>query len=336
MEKALKNIELCQAGVLEPFVKCLNRRGIPADRYLEQSRISPELVASGDGMIVKKQAWHFFEDVERREGIPSLGFLDGDTISIDDLGSLGRTLQRAVTLKDAIDTFVRLVPAFAEGNNCWLQREKEVSWLWCSTRGLARSARVADHYTIVVLREVIRLAASGDWEPSAIRLYSDAGKSSTRISQLTDKQVWFEQDATGIAFPSRLLGMPVAASSESNAFAQAEELEIVDSTNIVDALHTVLSSFIKYGALPNVEEAAEIIGVSRVSLYRALKAEGASYRRLSERVRFDLARHLLKDQSLSVKQVSFAVGYAHQTSFVRSFRQLSGYTPTEFRHISDS
>lgn len=330
----MDSIDLCQAGALQPFVRCLDRRGIPTARYLERRYIPPELVASGDAKIIKRQAWRFFEDVERHEGIASLGFLDGDPTNVHGLGSLGQALLRAVTLKDAIDTFSRLVPSFAEGNSCWLQQGKETSWLCCRTRDLARSARVADHYTIVILREVIRLAAGADWEPSRIWLYSDAGNSTIGIPQIANANARFSQDRTAVAFPTKMLALTVGTPAGSTVPTSSMTLDTAESTNTADALRTVLSSLIEYRVLPTADETAEIIGKSRTTLYRALQAAGTNYRHLSERVRFDAACRLLGDRSLSIKQIAFEVGYAHQANFVRAFRQLSGYTPTEFRSLN--
>ncbi len=330
----MDSIDLCQAGVLLPFVRCLDRRGLPTARYLEKCRIPPELVTSYDAKIIKRQAWRFFEDVAQREGIASLGFLDGDPTDIHELGPLGQALLQSVTLKDAIDTFSRLVPSFAEGNSCWLRQGKETSWLCLRTRDMARSARVADHYSIVILREVIRLAAGADWAPTQISLYSDASKSTSEIRQIANASVRYSQERTAIAFPTKLLAKSVGKPVNSTMSIESTALDIDGSTSTADALRTVLSSLIKYRVLPTADETAEIIGKSRTTLYRALQAEGTDYRHLSERVRFDAACHLLGDRSLSIKQIAFEVGYAHQANFVRAFRQLSGYTPTEFRGLN--
>lgn len=330
----MDTIDLCQAGALLPFVRCLDRRGIPTARYLEKRYIPPELVTSYDAKIIKRQVWRFFEDVERHEGIASLGFLDGDPTNIVELGPLGQTLLKAVTLKDAIDTFSRLVPSFAEGNSCWLQQGKETSWLCVRTRDMARSARVADHYSTIILREVIRLAAGADWEPSRIWLYSDASNSTIGIPQIVNASVRFSQDRTAIAFPSKLLAKSVGKTVSSTVPIESTTHHIESSTSTADALRTVLSSLIKHRNLPTANETAEMIGISRTTLYRVLQAEGTNYRYLSERARFDAACRLLSDRSLSIKQIAFDVGYAHQANFVRAFRQLSGYTPTEFRRLN--
>lgn len=129
----MKPIGLCEAGALQPFVSWMQHRGIEVDRYLEQQWISPEQVDTGEGKIIKRQAWRMFQEVQRREGLGTLGFLEGDPFSVDDLGELGSILRRSPTLLDAIETFAHLIPTFAEGNSVWLDRGNDLSWLCCHT-----------------------------------------------------------------------------------------------------------------------------------------------------------------------------------------------------------
>ncbi|MDY6397958.1 MAG: helix-turn-helix transcriptional regulator [Treponema sp.] len=47
--------------------------------------------------------------------------------------------------------------------------------------------------------------------------------------------------------------------------------------------------------------------------------------------RMEKARSLLKDNSLSIKEISAEVGFNDQNYFSRTFRNKFGMTPTEFR-----
>jgi len=328
----MDSLDLCDAATLQPFVSCLNLRGIPVARYLERQYIPPEMVMDSDAKIIKRQAWRFFEDVERCEGLVSLGFLDGDKTSIGSLGSLGQSLLKAVTLKDAIDTFSRLLSLFAEGNTCRLQQGGDLSWLFCYTQGLDRTARVSDHYTIVILREVIRLAAGPEWEPPKMWLYSHPLKSTYAISQIANAEVKFGNNAAGIAFPTKLLSQPVQILTESFTHAKMEDALPVESRNTSDTLQTILASFIKHRMLPTAAEAAEILGTNRTTLYRKLETDGTSYRQQCERARFEKASMLLVDPAMSIKEISYELGYSHQANFGRAFRRLSGLTPTQYRN----
>ena len=48
------------------------------------------------------------------------------------------------------------------------------------------------------------------------------------------------------------------------------------------------------------------------------------------KLRFEKACQLLKEKTLSVDEVSLAVGYLHSSSFRRKFKQETGLSPTEY------
>jgi len=327
----MKNIELVDVSSLQPFLQCLKDRSIDYERYFDQQSIPSEMVLSGHGKIFKRQAWRFFEEVEQNEGLHTLGFLDDDRSNILSLGALGQILTTSVTLKDAIDTFCLLVNQLAEGNTCWLQQGPVSSQLLCYTQGLDRTARVSDHYTTVVLKEVIRLAAGPDWEAEIIWLYTKPSDEIHKLKALRTTRVFFEQKVTGIAFPSRFLDQPIVQPAAKTNEISIDLNHTTVNGSLSSSLQTVLQSLLEHHILPTADEAAEILGSSRTSLYRALATEGSNYRHIIERMRFNMAKQLLADKTISIKSIAFELSYTDPANFIRAFRRLSGFSPNQYR-----
>ena len=326
----MKPIDLCEAGALRPFVNCMQQRGLEVERYLEQQWISPAQVDAGEGKIIKRQAWKMFQEVQRREGLESLGFLEGDSFSVDDLGELGSILRQSPTLQDAIDTFSQLIPSFAEGNTVWLERGPVISWLCCRTDGLDLEARVPDHFTIVVLSSLIRMAAGPRWRPEKVRFQSAFTRAVDKVPLVGDLESQFEQVASAVAFRTELLARPIGDQTKLanpiNTSLPGER----PSRSLGETLRHVLLPRMTDRRFPSSAEAAEILGVSRSTLSRTLSAEGSSYRKMIERVRFEVALELLKD-SCSLKEIAHELGYSGANNFSRAFLRMSGFTPGEFR-----
>ena len=77
---------------------------------------------------------------------------------------------------------------------------------------------------------------------------------------------------------------------------------------------------------------AQIAGVSRnhfVLLFT--KATGLSPHQYVLRARIESAKLLLKDEALSVADVSRLAGFLTQEHFTKVFRKIVGVTPREFR-----
>ncbi|MFK7852166.1 MAG: helix-turn-helix domain-containing protein [Akkermansiaceae bacterium] len=321
---------LCESGALQPFVACMQRRGIDAERYLEQQRIPPSQVDAGEGKIIKRQAWRLFQEVQRREGLDTLGFLDGDPFSVGDLGALGSLLRQSATLQDTIGTFSQLIPNFAEGNTVWFERGSDISWLCCRTDGLNSEDRVPDHFTIVVLSSVIRMVAGPDWRPEKLRFQSAVTRAIDKTSLVADLECEFGQPGSAVAFKTELLGTSI--DRRVGLFDQlgSPPMDKGSGRSVSETLQLVLSPHITHSRLPSSSEAAEILGISRSTLSRTLMNEGSSYQKIVDRVCFEAARVLIKGD-YSIKEIANELGYSGSNNFVRAFKRISGFTPSEFR-----
>lgn len=82
---------------------------------------------------------------------------------------------------------------------------------------------------------------------------------------------------------------------------------------------------------PRIGEVAQRLGMTARTLQRRLQDEGLGFTTLVDEARLGLARRYLADASLSVAEVSFALGYSEPSAFTRAFKRWSGCAPAEYR-----
>ena len=85
------------------------------------------------------------------------------------------------------------------------------------------------------------------------------------------------------------------------------------------------------GGQPSIERAAAQLGLSIRTLQRQLEREGLTYSKLVESTRYEMARRLLGDPTLSVAEVSTKLGYRSPSNFSRAFARWDGASPKEYR-----
>ena len=84
----------------------------------------------------------------------------------------------------------------------------------------------------------------------------------------------------------------------------------------------------------SVEEIARSLGVSRMQLYRKVKAVlGTGISEFVQSLRLTKARELLLDDTLTIAQVAYELGFSSPSYFSTSFRAHYQLTPTEFRAL---
>ncbi|OWP61902.1 histidine kinase [Hymenobacter amundsenii] len=109
----------------------------------------------------------------------------------------------------------------------------------------------------------------------------------------------------------------------------ADQKFLADLTAIVEANLTKTDL--------SVEEIARSLGVSRMQLYRKVKAVlGTGVSDFIQSLRLTKARELLLDESLTIAQVAYELGFSSPSYFATSFRTRYQLTPSEFRALHTS
>jgi AraC-like DNA-binding protein len=85
-----------------------------------------------------------------------------------------------------------------------------------------------------------------------------------------------------------------------------------------------------------MEAVARALGCGRQTLYRRLREEGTSFEALVEAVRRRVAKRLLRDPKVSVKEVGYRLGFAEPAAFSRAFKRWTGKSPAAWRPAQTS
>lgn len=84
-------------------------------------------------------------------------------------------------------------------------------------------------------------------------------------------------------------------------------------------------------SMPDLEEAARLLGMSARSLRRHLHDEGHSYQSLSRDFKADLAREYLASTNMTAKEVAYFLGFEDVHYFRQAFKAWTGQTVNEYR-----
>lgn len=83
-----------------------------------------------------------------------------------------------------------------------------------------------------------------------------------------------------------------------------------------------------------VKEIAKNLGVSTYKLQKAFKKkEGTTVYDFIRKTKIDNSKMLLKESNFSIIDISQKIGYENPSKFSTAFKDITGYTPTEYRKI---
>ncbi|MFP4381723.1 MAG: helix-turn-helix domain-containing protein, partial [Candidatus Sumerlaeia bacterium] len=108
----------------------------------------------------------------------------------------------------------------------------------------------------------------------------------------------------------------------------------LSASEIVTESEMIFESMLENGF--NVNELADMLGISRITLWRAFKEKtGKTPNEWILRQRIERACAFLTNNELSLKEISYCCGFKNEKYFMRCFKKITGKTPTQWRHKSD-
>lgn len=141
----------------------------------------------------------------------------------------------------------------------------------------------------------------------------------------------FDSDKNALLIDETLMFSKVARTTRyafgvlsEHAKALLENLEKATSTR---AKVESLLILILHKGEPGIEDIAKEMGLSRQTLYRRLKTEGATFEKLLDELRHKMALHYLNGKKVSVNETAYLVGFSEPSAFSRAFKRWTGTSP---------
>ncbi len=79
------------------------------------------------------------------------------------------------------------------------------------------------------------------------------------------------------------------------------------------------------------DDLAQMLSLHRRTLSRRLRAQGTTFQKVLDEVRFEVACQLLEHTGAPIDQIATALCYADVSAFMHAFRRWSGTTPALWR-----
>jgi AraC-like DNA-binding protein len=74
-----------------------------------------------------------------------------------------------------------------------------------------------------------------------------------------------------------------------------------------------------------------LLAIPTRTLRRSLAAQGTTFRRLQEDIRYEIARQMLADSRISIAEIADLLDYGHASAFTRAFRRWTNSSPAAWR-----
>jgi AraC-like DNA-binding protein len=315
------------------FLAVLREQGIDPAAVMAVAGVDPGLFDQPEGVIRYRDLGALMAAGATASDCPHFGLLVGQRCPATELGLIGVLAREALNVGDALGDFVALMHVFDRAATVAISVEADVatfSYVIIES-DFPGSTHICDG-SIAIACNFVRALCGESWAPAEVRLQRRKPDDASPYRRHFRARIGFDANETALVFPASVLDRGIQGADMETYQRLSRIAQDACAGRI--ALAELVRRRLRAG-LPRqwMDEAsiARQLGLGRSTLRRRLAAEGASFRQIAAGVRFEMAKHLIRETGLSLSEVALAVGYAELPVFTRAFRAWSGISPRVWR-----
>ena len=327
---------------IERMPELLDRMNVRFEELLKQAGLPQVPLDQDTNFLPLCDVLAVIERAARATGIEHFALLLATAEGLDALGDYGRHIKAAPTLLEAIRRAGRYISWHTLGARLSLSLEGTACvWRYDLPPAVRDDRQHGYPFALVVMRDVVRLAAGPQWLPRELRLEQPTSAGFSRpLEEAFGQRIRWGAGENAVVFAQSLLTLPLSWAREarnaptSGAAARALESN-TPPADFIGSLRQLIRSFLPAG-YPSAALLAHASGLPLRSFQRALALSGLSFSDLVEQVRFQMAVEMMRDSGARLIDIGLELGYSDAANFSRAFRRWTGQTPRLYRRALET
>ncbi len=336
---AMTPLGTASVAALRQYVRFADANSLAVADLLCQSGLSEEILESDEGRIDGEQFQTFLRLLTERSNNPVLGLETGDFVQPGSYSVLGYITMSCATLGEAVTRIAPYEKLVGDMGTTRLQMSGDtVTLVWrCNYTDPMVQPHVVDNVFASWVNYARWLADTNEASPLRVTLQrkTPGAELEGEYQKRWGCPVEFGAKENTLSLSKELLSErlrqpdPLLRKTlEAHALSQLAELET--DTDLTTKVKQGIQRQLARG-ITRQDMIAEDLGMTSRTLQRKLSQEGASYQKLLDEVRQQMAEDYLRDTQMSIPDIALRLGYNETTSFHRKFKAAAGQTPGEYR-----
>lgn len=324
-----------RVGPLRPMVRLLHELGCDPAAVLAAGGLPPTAFDDPEHRIPMSAAGDVIHRGAALSGREEFGLLIGERVTLEDLGLLGQLICRARQVGEALYDLNRFLHVQDRGSVTFVRHPDRgfVTLGYSIYDPEIPAAALIYDLVMAIGIGLLRALAGPEFRATEVWLPHAAPRRVAPYRRVLGAPVRFEAPRAEIHFAADWLQAPVlGADAMQHALVQRaiRQAEARVAGGLAGRARAAVRALLMTGDVSAARVAAALELHER-TLRRRLQAEGTSVHGLVAQARFEIARQLLRETRLSLRDIAVALGYAEASAFVRAFRGWAGCAPGQWR-----
>lgn len=315
--------------------RTIRSHGINPDQLFREAGLDPACINEPAARFPIENARKAWSLAATAIDTPCFGIHAGEQWLSTDLHALGYAFLSSTTLMTAINRVVRYneivdevitFDAAIEGDHLVVSYRN-------ARNDLPDIAPLEDARWSTLL-SMCRVAKAREFCPTAVELMHEELACGTAYEEFFGCIPEFNQPRSALYFDLATANETLPAVNrelaEINEHALVNYLEQLHQDDFIRKVEKAIAELLPSGDISD-DKVADALFMSTRTLQRRLSEEGFTYKQLLESVRHTLAEQYIRDERLSLNEISYLLGFSEQSSFSRAFKRWTGKSPSQTR-----
>ncbi|PWB64294.1 MAG: AraC family transcriptional regulator [Betaproteobacteria bacterium] len=321
-------------GALTAVPGLIRELGVDPGPVLAAAGLQANALDEPSGRIPYEGFVRLLREAAARTACPHFGLLVGGAWHVADLGVTGELMRHSPTVGEGLDEFVVNHHLNSAGGAAFVvKREGFVDFGYAIYIPVEGTTAVVYDAVLAAAVNVLRDLCGEDWNPSEVLLQRPAPADLAPYRQHFRAPLRFGAEFAAIRFPERTLALAIAGAETARLEQARARVAAAGRATLVRQASRVLRTLLLHGK-GSGDDVAQALSLHRRTLNRRLSAQGTTFQKVLDAVRFAVARELLRDSDISIAEIATALAYADYVSFTRAFKRWEGTSPGAWRKRS--
>jgi AraC-like DNA-binding protein len=317
------------------------QEGIALDPLLRKAGLTHQQIDDPRSRLAVKAQIEFLELAAKPLRDDSLGFHLAQKFDLRMIGLLHYVLASSDLIEEALQRAARYGAIINEGITLRYHEGQSVGLHFEYAEVPRHTDRHQIEFAMVALARACRQLTNRNLPSTRVSF------SHQRKNDITEFRTFFGSDITfgaavdELGFSPSIKGTPIIGADRylndllvgycEKAISERESKPSSFGLNVENAVTVTL--LLPHGNA-RAGTVARKLGVSRRTLARRLASEQLTFATVVQRLKSDLAKRHLADESLSISEIAWLLGYQNVSAFTHAFKRWTGKAPRAVRQLS--
>jgi AraC-like DNA-binding protein len=321
------SIALMKSAYKHQFAVAMIKNGLSPDYYFRKFNLPTGVDEDPESLLPVKPIYLLSNYIAKNRRIKNFGAQAAALTPWHKISSLVPLIASSKNLGDMLEDFCKVASGQSSVVSFSLENQG-ANYQFCYTGSAPIHNDIQmELYRITGMIQLIQLAAGSGWRPEHIQLLMRKNSAPAACELLKQSKLTFSQVRSCISVPAILLRLPVKIEITANPYtSQRYDMK----AEFVVTLRQIVTIYVCNGNC-KIDTIADAIDIPVRSLQQRLQAKGLKFNDLLNQIKYSLAKYMLENSSLHIRQISSHLRYTDAAHFTRAFRRWAGISPSQYR-----